>query len=432
MSTAYAAATVVPAIPPRPPQVSLLGSAILPDDTADPTSSAPTSEQLAALPSDLRAELAAREGEMWVRGFTYAPENHGAATIRDRCDYSTPNLAELPTPTGLALAHVAGGTVPNETVSYQVTALNANGETTPCTVVTLATGAIGSVVLTWNKVEDYVETSYTPQYNVYGRVGGSIGLLATVGPFDDFEVATWTDTGAATPGAAPPGSNTTGGPGPYSNPAINLLVPFLIEVADSCSTFGWSERDFKGRALRWLDNATPEAIEREFWGGALAQAKSYPNNYLTNPDSVINLTPVSTPSVNRGLQILQDALQQTGFGGQGMIHVQAQTAPNLLGARRVGKLLLDIFDNIVVPGVGYDGSAPGGAQPSAGTAWMYATDLVMVRSQNEGTVFPDTMSEATTHGQGGDYNTVTFRAERFASAFWDNQAHYGCLVTLET
>jgi hypothetical protein len=54
----------------------------------------------------------------------------------------------------------------------------------------------------------------------------------------------------------------------------------------------------------------------------------------------------------------------------------------------------------------------------------------MVRSQNEGTVFPDTMSEATTHGQGGDYNTVTFRAERFASVFFDNQAHYGVLVDL--
>ena len=148
-------------------------------------------------------------------------------------------------------------------------------------------------------------------YKVYGRVGGSIGLLATVGPFDADQPATYTDPGTPAPGAAPPVSNTTGGVGSYTNLPIVQYQPFLVVVEDWCSTFGFEERDFKGRALRLLENATPQAIEREFWAGALAQAKSYPNNYLINGSApnFIDLTPGGgPPSVARGQQILQDYL----------------------------------------------------------------------------------------------------------------------------
>ena len=432
MAVDYATLAVVPAIPPTPPQVTLLGSAILPDDTAEPTSAAPLPEQLSELPSDLRAELSAREGEMWVRGFQYAPENHGQASVFDRCDFTSPALPILPAPSGVVATPVTGtGTLTAATYHYQVTAVNGNGETTAVASVAAVLSLTGEVVVTWTKVEDFMEEAYGVQYRIYGR-SGTLGLLATVGPFTDAQAATWTDDGSATPGVAVPISNTTGGASSYGNPTIVQNIPFLVVTEDSCSAFGWSERDFKGRALRWLENATPQALEREFWRGDLAQLKGYPNNWLTNVNSVVDLTPGTVPSVTRGTQILQDALQQAGFGGQGMIHTQAQTAPNLLGARRVGKLLLDVFDNIVVPGVGYDGSAPGGAQPAAGTAWMYATDLVAVRTQKEGTVFPDTFAEAFDWGQNGYPNTITFRAERFAAAYWDGQAHFGCLVNLAT
>jgi hypothetical protein len=250
---------------------------------------------------------------------------------------------------------------------------------------------------------------------------------------------TYTDTGAATVGAAPPSTNTTGGAGTYTNLASPLIIPYLIEVEDTCSSFGFLERDFKGRALRWLENATPQAIEKEFWTGALAQTQGYTNPYLTNTATVTNLTPGATTQINgtpcsvaRGLQILQDALATTGFGGQGMIHVQPQTAPSLLGSRRDGSLLLDIFDNIVVPGSGYQGTGPGNIAPSAGCAWIYATDLVMVREQKQGTVFPDTFAEALDRGQAGQPNLITFRAEKFAAAYFDVAVHYGVQVTLAT
>ena len=337
------ASVVVPAIPPKPPQVSLLTSAVDPDGTTDPSTSAPAPEQLAELPSDLRAELAEREGEMWVRGFTYAPENHGSAWLRDACDGTSVDYNAIPAPAGLAIQKVAsGGTLPAVAHAYQVTAVNGNGETTALTAVSVTNALNDSNVLTWDEAADGIT------YKVYGRVAGSIGLLATVGPFPEGTTPTWTDTGAGAPGAAPPGTNTTGGSGTYSNLASPLIIPYLIEVEDSCSSFGFLKRDFKGRALRWLENATPQAIEREFCSGTLAQAKGYTNPYLTNLATVTNLTPGNTNptngtpcSVARGLQILQDALATTGFGGQGMIHVQPQTAPSLLGSRRNGALLLD-------------------------------------------------------------------------------------------
>jgi hypothetical protein len=383
-------------------------------------------EQLALLPSELRDELNARQGESWVRGITYAPENHYAVENRAGCDGITVDQPALPAPTGLAgVPSASGGTLAAGAKAYQITAVNANGETTALAPIAVTTsGATGSVALTWNPTADGVT------YKVYGRVGGSIGLLATVGPFDPENPPHYTDTGTPAPGAAPPVSNTTGGVGPYTNLPIVTCIPWLMVAEDSCAAFGFEERDFKGRALRLLENATPQALEREFWTGALAQAAGLPNNYLTNAASYTDLTPGTVPSVARGQQILQDALAQCGMGGQGMLHVQPQTAPNLLNARRVGGLLLDLYDNIIVPGVGYPGSASGIGTPAAGTAVMFATDLVMVRVEDEGTVFPDTFSEALDRGNAGQPNTIRFRAEKFGCAYFDAACHFGVRVNL--
>ncbi len=429
MTTLWPAA-VVPAIPPKGPPLSLLISSVRPGDETDPSTSYPDGSQLALLPAELRDELAARKGAMWTRGITYAPENHYAIETRSGCDGTSADTAALNAPTGLALAQAAAGTLANATYSYQVTAINANGQTTALAATTIAVtagGGTASVKLTWTPTADGVT------YGVYGRVGGSIGLLATVGPFDPDNPPAYVDTGAASVGAAAPSSNTTGGVGPYGNLPIVTCIPWLMLAEDSCSTWGFEERDFKGRALRLLENATPQAIEREFWTGALAQAQGWPNNYLTNSASYTDLTPGGTPpSPARGQQILQDYLASTGFGGQGMIHCQPQTAPNLLNARRVGPLLLDVFDNVIVAGTGYSGVASGVGTPAAGTAAMFATDLVMTRVEAEGTVIPDTFAEALDRGQAGQPNRVTFRAQKFGCAYFDAAVHAAVRVTLQT
>jgi hypothetical protein len=419
----------VPAIVPQPPQITLYGSAIRPKDVAEQALSDVTPDQVAGLPPELRQELAALKGDAWTRGITWAPENRYPAEVRAGCDYSTVDLPALPAPAGLALVQGAGGTLANATYKYQVTAIDANGETTPCALVTVVVaggGGTASVGLSWDVEADI-------QYKVYGRVSGSIGLLATVGPFDPEGTGpTYMDTGAASVGAAPPSSNTTGGPGTYTNQPVQVAVPYVLVSEDWCSTFGFEARDFKGRATRLLENGFHAGLEREFWAGAMAQAQGWPNNYLTNTATVTDLTPGTVPSVARAQQILQDAIAQNGYGGQGMIHCQPQTAPNLLNARRVGSLLLDVFDNIVVPGVGYPGTVPGGDAPPSGQSCLYATDLIAVRLEEDVTIFPDTFAEATDWGQAGEPNTIRFRGMKFGLAYGDFQIHYACRATLES
>ncbi len=437
-ATSLPPALVVPAIPPKPPALSLMACAVRPGDSSDPASPifALGDEQLAILPDELKTELNARKGDAWTRGFTYAPENHWAAEPRSGFDSADIDSPPLPAPGNIVLTQGTGGTLADGTYHYTVTVTNYNGESTApaaAQIVVAGGGGTASVKVSWQAVSEGVD------YNVYGR-GATPGKLASgvtgvvfIGESGD-ETLSWTDTGAASAGAVPPSSNTTGGIGSYSNLPIVQVIPWLVLAQDTCSTWGFDERDFKGRAQRLCDNATPAAIEREFWTGALAQANSWPNNYLTNAASYTDLTPASgsAPSVTRGMQLLQDALQQCGFGGVGMIHTQAQSTVSLLSARRVGPLLLDMFDNVIVPGAGYPGSAPavGSGVTQTNTAVMFATDLVMVRSEAQSTVIPDSFSEAVDRGQGGHPNSATFRAMRFACAYFDAACHFAVRVQL--
>ena len=231
---------------------------------------------------------------------------------------------------------------------------------------------------------------------------------------------------------------------PGDLPAIQYFQPYLVKTIISASAFGWSEVDYQGRAQRALDLLTPSLMESEFWDGTLAQAKSYPNNFLTNKSDpkFIDVTPtVGTPvDIAKGLALLQQALGDTAVppgdenanikpSGQGMIHMPLEVSLSLLNVRRVGKLMLDIYDNIIVPGTGYSGDAPLTDSRPAGSVYMYATDMVMTRIGKPRT-FPETLAEALDRGQTGQPNLITFRAERFVAAYWDNLRHFGVNVSL--
>ena len=400
----------------------------------------------------------------WEGGFAYDPENQYPGVIADPCgqpidlpyltpnDYGTPvtSLGATPSTTGGTIAAATG------TLTYYVVPVMANGsQSAPATVTTsIASGTTGSVALAWTA------PTITPvSYNVYGRVAGTLALIANV------TTTSFTDTGKA-------GQTLTAYPGSDQN--LVGYIPFLIQVEDWVTAYQWAMRDLTGRALRLLDNATPNAIEREFWTGAFAQ-NTYTgpiyqadnglpgvNAFLMQGTSAsaggtgqqaVDLTPPggSSPnygavSITRGIQILEDYIASMGFGGQGMIHVAPETSPTLLGARRVGSLLLSVMDNIFVPGSGYPtATTPGGSTPvasgpinnsysstnysvpPAGTAWIYATDLVSVRL-GEPQTFPTTLAEATDRGS----NTIRVRAERFAAATFDINRFAAVRVTLST
>jgi hypothetical protein len=107
-----------------------------------------------------------------------------------------------------AVAGVNGGTLPDGTYAYIVSAVDAVGgeavsnETTPV-IISNATTSADSVTVTWTDVPG------AAAYNVYGRTSGAEGLLYTA----PATTTMWTDKGTpASPGASPPlsGTNTTG------------------------------------------------------------------------------------------------------------------------------------------------------------------------------------------------------------------------------
>jgi hypothetical protein len=383
--------------------------------------------------------------DRWQGGFAWAPENQYAGIIADPCGQSidlpslTPanglgpvtGVVATPSNTGGTLTHAAS---PYSFVVVPVSPTGGQGAASAPVTATIASGISGSVGITWTGPSGATVAGY----NVYGRFAGAYELIASV------TGASFTDTGAATPTLQFQTGNL---------PQLGF-IPFLIQVEDQASAWGWEARDYVGRALRLLDNATPNAIETEFWMGNFAQnsntgpmyqAEGPPLNAFLQQTATasnggtgiaaLDLTPGTVPSITRATQILEDYLANSGFGGQGMLHVAPETSPNLLGARRVGSLLLTVMDNIVVPGSGYPtvgDTGPLGASnttPPAGQAWMFATDLVSVRLGAPVT-YPNTMAEALDRGNQGAPNMVRIRAQRYGAATWDGARLAACRCTL--
>lgn len=151
-----------------------------------------------------------------------------------------------------------------------------------------------------------------------------------------------------------------------TTPPIVRYDPFPLLSSETC----WPRvgmdgiRDASAMARRVLDRMTPKGVETEFWGGEFAALTPGVNNYLTNPGSVQDITPDSgTAPLAYALGFLQAALAACGEGGRGIIHAPRRTvslwhSAYLLIRDPGSAIITDLFGNIVVPGVGYDGGSP--------------------------------------------------------------------------
>ena len=230
----------------------------------------------------------------------------------------------------------------------------------------------------------------------------------------------------------------------YTAPGEVEWLPVTVNAFDRCTALSSFARDYVGRATRLIDSATPKAVEGEFWSGTVAQAQTYPNGYLQKAATVTVLGAVtaSYQSVGKAFQLLEQALADCGFGGQGVIHCTRGALPALVASepalRRDGNLLRTMYDTLVVPGVGYPGTGPiahAKQTPDAGTAWMYATGLVEYR-QTAPTLFPDWPDGESGQIPAGAVNravnTVQLWATRTALATWDQQCHFAVIANLPT
>jgi hypothetical protein len=227
------------------------------------------------------------------------------------------------------------------------------------------------------------------------------------------------DTGVVW-GSCPPGEPVAKQEQQTANPTPEF-GPMTAYLAETCSTKSImvgsqaeSEKAFKERAAVTFAAVESAAIARELWTGA-----ELPDNpHLADANADVLNSGAATGLVN-GLALLEEAIADTGRAG--VIHLSVGTAlaasalgGGLLVADR-GGCLFTVNGTLVIVDAGYDGSAPEGETPSAGTVrWAYATGPVEVL-RSEPFLVPNTLREAIDREQ----NSVTYRAERYYIPFWD-------------
>jgi hypothetical protein len=250
------------------------------------------------------------QGQLWV----YPISASGTLRIRSDAARVTENRTFQP----------AAGTLTAGTYTYQVTALNASAQqSAPSVATTITLAAAGGVNVRWRPVKDAVS------YNVYGRVGGSIGLLAS-----GITASEWVDSGAGTPGVAPPVPTWTT-PWDLGTQSLDLstLTPnrWTRVYVNQLSTTGFQSE--AGRGTLYLENPGASSIQFYSWGAALTQVSGGwptaaqndpgPTMYDTlthsapDPGSpvidVFTLPPVTTSTAGQGFCLSVDAAPAAGL-----------------------------------------------------------------------------------------------------------------------
>lgn len=205
--------------------------------------------------------------------------------------------------------------------------------------------------------------------------------------------------------------------------------PYEVIASYTCSSHAFNSHDWEAVVRRRLAAGLEQAVSGELWTGDLATASGWNNLFLASTRSDDVTEGVGVPTTE-ALACLQQCLSESNGGQRGFIHATRQTIThwtslNLL--RREGQVIFDLFDNIVVPGAGYDGSTPDGAAASDGDVWAYATGPVYVA-----------LGDVDVDARPGTQDTTDFTAddvEVFASqpalAFWDGTVHCAVRIDLD-
>lgn len=200
--------------------------------------------------------------------------------------------------------------------------------------------------------------------------------------------------------------------------------PFVVWAGVKRSTMGLGSpalRDeLRARARRQLEATQSFHIAEELWTGALARAKSLPNQYLATTDSDVVTNGAATPL--EALACLEQYLGQAQAGQQGMIHATRQVVTywSELGVvSRVGQQLVTALDTIVVPDAGYDGSAPDHSPAADGSVWAYASGIVMLRLGDVQASPPTEDAAALYEITSNDFAAIAWRLAAYA---WDGCA----------
>lgn len=219
---------------------------------------------------------------------------------------------------------------------------------------------------------------------------------------------------------------------PGDQPDPEVFDPFLVWVAEKCSTKGWRTRDWAGRARRALEAEQSFLAAAELWG---ASASAGDNPSLTAYGAE-TLTTSAVPAAV-ALTWIDSALTRRLRNRTGMVHAR----PELVDVWMAADLLR--FDqggyftplgHLVVADAGYTGDGPrttadGDPVAADGSSqWVVGTDLIAYRL---GTVevLPASLEEPGI-GEGVDRtrNDLTVWAQRPVGFQWDRHAHLAAEV----
>lgn len=191
-------------------------------------------------------------------------------------------------------------------------------------------------------------------------------------------------------------------------------TPFTVYAEFDCSPVGL--RDAETVASNALARVEQQQVEAAFWTGtAGGQPVVFPHlaadsEVLDAQEMVLQTAAsvcVTGADAAHGLGALEQCLADC-YAGQGVLHVPRRALATLaawgLVHDRDGRLMTTA-GNLVAVGSGYTGSGPDGADPAAGTAWIYATGAVFgYRSEVQVRSVRDSLDRAE--------NTLRMIAER--------------------
>jgi len=228
------------------------------------------------------------------------------------------------------------------------------------------------------------------------------------------------------------GVDCTGETDPMSTntqPAWSEADPFVVWAEDHCSTLGSLARDFVGRATRQLEATQSYRVAEELWSGALAQADSLDNVWLTENPEIVTSTPLDADDA---ASLIDHALGRMLGGRRGMIHVSIQMINELTQGRTLiqqGQQWVTTAGNLVVADAGYPGTDPDGHGDTT-HQWIYATPMIAYRLGPIG-IIPGSIEDLQIRAQATNKQTnlTTVYAERQVLLQWDSLTPIGTTGT---
>ena len=186
------------------------------------------------------------QGERW---FTWSMTAGTRFYDTAQNDDAVNGLLQPPVMGAITTATV-GGTLPAGTYGYLVTALNANGETTPGAEVSITTtGSTSTNTINWS-----ADTGSTG-YKVYGRTVAGEWFMASIAA----GTLTFTDTGAITPSTtiSPPDVNTT----PACSKTLDPRMVTWVGISQSDNNWRPLRNGINPVRYSSIINAIPDSYE---------------------------------------------------------------------------------------------------------------------------------------------------------------------------